>query len=277
MAAKMPSELFDRTAHLLFHASHAKSCLLRDFSVTIAVEAASEKYLPGQRPKAIHRILDAHKAVTRLEHCDRIAVAQLGDVSRDVEALTGPQGGPRFIAHQISRGSAKVGARCSDRGGFGRGLRGQAGKYLLDNVFGAAARSAASDKSQQPGALASVEVFDNGAGRSAPATPWGPCIVVWRHENRLYRKRHDAGHAAPNLPRDRILLINRNSSRRARRCRRKPGVENMHEHAPVPLAANGLDMGTGHPAARMAAHFFSCEVLTPRRHVTMARHESNEH
>jgi hypothetical protein len=31
-------------------------------------------------------------------------------------------------------------------------------------------------------------------------------------------------------------------------CAGEPGVENMLEHAPPPLTANGLDMRDGHPA-----------------------------
>ena len=35
--------------------------------------------------------------------------------------------------------------------------------------------------------------------------------------------------------------------------RRKPGVENMLEHVPPPLTANGLDMRDGHPAEMKSA------------------------
>jgi len=47
--------------------------------------------------------------------------------------------------------------------------------------------------------------------------------------------------------------------------------EHARAHAPTPLAANGLDMRVGHPAARWRIHFISHEVLTPRRHASMAR------
>jgi hypothetical protein len=52
-------------------------------------------------------------------------------------------------------------------------------------------------------------------------------------------------------------------------CAGEPGVENMLEHAPPPLTANGLDMRDGHPAAMKTleasqARFSRLGALTER-------------
>ena len=47
--------------------------------------------------------------------------------------------------------------------------------------------------------------------------------------------------------------------------------KSTEEHAPLPLAASGLDMRNGHPAASMAGHSFSSKVLKPRRRFGDAR------
>lgn len=53
----------------------------------------------------------------------------------------------------------------------------------------------------------------------------------------------------------------------------RPGVEIDLRHAPTPLAASGLDMRVGHPAASMADPFFPSEVLKPRRRLRDAEQD----
>ena len=84
MIAQVPPQLLNRPAHLLFHASHAQSRLFRDFGVTIAIKAASEKYLPGQRLEAQDGLFDTGKTVARLQRGFGEQMAMLQSAEADL-------------------------------------------------------------------------------------------------------------------------------------------------------------------------------------------------
>ena len=150
MIAKVPPKLLDGPAHLFFHASHAQSRLFRDFRVTIAIKAASEKYLPGQRLEAQDGNFDACKAVARLQRGDRIPACDFDVVDRHMLGLVIADGSAGVIAQEIARGLTQVGSGRSDRDAIGLRARDKTGEDLLDNVLGAIIGSATIEEAQEP-------------------------------------------------------------------------------------------------------------------------------
>ena len=84
MTTEMSSKLLDRPAHLFLDSPHAQSRLFGDFGVTIAIEPAGEENLSGKRFEPQHGLLDPREPVAGFECGDRIAVAQLDLVDRQI-------------------------------------------------------------------------------------------------------------------------------------------------------------------------------------------------
>lgn len=161
MIAEVPPQLLDGPAHLLFHASHAQSRLFRDFGVTIAIKAASEKYLPGERLEAQDGLFNTGKAVARLQRSDRIPASNFDIVDRHMVRLVIAGGGAGMIAQEIVRGLAQIGSGRMDRDGIGLRARDKTGEDLLDDLLGAVVRGAAIEEAQQPWPFGPVHFVDS--------------------------------------------------------------------------------------------------------------------
>lgn len=160
MIAEVPPQLLDGPAHLLFHASHAQSRLFRDFGVTIAIKAASEKYLPGERLEAQDGLFDTRKAVARLQRGDRIPASNFDIVDRHMLELVTAGGGAGVITQEIVRGLAQIGSGRMDRDGIGLRARDKTGEDLLDDLLGAVVRGATIEEAQEPWPFSSVQFID---------------------------------------------------------------------------------------------------------------------
>jgi len=176
MVAEVSPKLLDRPAHLLFHASHAQSRLFRDFGVTIAIKAASEKYLPGQRLEAQDGLFDTGKTVARLQRSDRIPASNFDIVYRHMLGLVITGNGAGVIAQEIVRGLAQIGSGRMDRDGIGLRAGNEPGEDLLDDLLGAIVRSATIEEAQEPWPLSSVQFVDGRRHR---------CHAIMRRRQRL--------------------------------------------------------------------------------------------
>jgi hypothetical protein len=165
MMTKVSPELLDRPAHLLFHASHAQPCLFRDFRVTIPIQAASEKYLPGQRFESKHGLFDPREVVARFEGSDRIATAYFHIVDRHMLGMMRSSRRAGLITQEIAGRLAQIGARCLERYCFGRGACNDSRKDLLDDVFCAFDSRPTVEKTQEARPFTAVKVFDSRLGR----------------------------------------------------------------------------------------------------------------
>lgn len=180
MAAKMPSKLLDRPAHLLFYPSHAQPRLFRDFRVTIAVEPASEKYLSRKRLQTKDGLFDPCKPVARLQRGHRIAVADIDIVDGHMLGLRGAPGGASMVQQKIVRRLAQIGTRCVERDRLLSLARDEADEYLLDDILGAILSGAAVQEPQQTRSLGAIERVRNHHGRH-------PVMVGWQRVALLQR------------------------------------------------------------------------------------------
>lgn len=172
MAAKMPSKLLDRPAHLLFHPSHAQPRLFRDFRVTIAVEPASEKYLSRKRLQTKDGLFDPCKPVARLQRGHRIAVADIDIVDGHMLGLRGAPGGASMVKQKIVRRLAQIGTRRVERDRLLSLARNEADEYLLDDILGAILSGAAMQKPQQTRSLGAIERVRNRHGGHPVMVGW---------------------------------------------------------------------------------------------------------
>lgn len=184
MVAEVSPKLLDGPAHLLFHASHAQSGLFRDFGVTIAIKAASEKNLPGQRLEAQDGLFDTGQAVARLQRGNRIPASNFDIVDRHMVRLMITGGGAGVIALEIVRGLAQIGSGRMNRDGIGLRARDEPGEDLLDDLLGAVVSGATIEEAQEPWPFGSVQFID---GRRRQ------CHAIMRWRQRLACIERQAG------------------------------------------------------------------------------------
>lgn len=152
-------------ARLICFSTHAQSRLFRDFGVTIAIKAASEKYLPGQRLEAQDGLFDPGKAVARLQRGDRIPASNFDIVDRHMLKLVTAGGGAGVITQEIARGLAQIGSGRMDRDGIGLRARDKTGEDLLDDLLGAVVRGATVEEAQEPWPFGTIHFVNSSRHR----------------------------------------------------------------------------------------------------------------